>query len=69
MDMYLVFNSSILSNASDVPPENTQRKKQNIRANQYEIFEVSQNKHVLLKHYLAINEIDVLIGSESHLSL
>ena len=58
----LVLNSWISSNT----PDNIQRKKKNIHAYQWEIFKVLiWNKHVLS---LAINETDVLIGSESHLS-
>ena len=63
------FNSSISSNASDVPPENIQRKKtKHLHIPVSNLLSI-WNKNVLLKHYLpTINDIDVLIGSESHLS-
>ena len=65
---YTLFDSSFSSIESDAPTCNIQRKKaKNLRISVMN-FQSLWNKRILLERYLKDKSIDIVIGSESHLS-
>ena len=62
-----LFNTSISSVESDIQDDKPKKKSKQLRISVCNLQSI-WNKHALLKHHLLENNIDILIGSESHLS-
>ena len=62
-----LFNTSISSVESDIHDDKPKKKSKQLRISVCD-FQSIWDKHSLLKHHLPANNIDILIGSESHLS-